>query len=97
MDTVAVKILQLPLIPNAFSPNGDGINDTWEIKYLNSYTDCTVEVFSRAGQLIFRSVGYSASWNGTFHGSPVPIGTYYYLINPKMGRKPIAGSVTIVR
>ena len=97
MDTVSVKILQLPLIPNAFSPNGDGINDQWEIKYLDSYPDCTVEIYNRTGQLLFQSVGYSSPWNGTFHGYPVPVGTYYYIINPKSGRKLIAGSVTVIR
>lgn len=96
-DTVLVKVLNLPSIPNTFTPNGDGINDKWEIKYLDSYRDCTVDVFNRFGQHVYHSVGYNSAWNGTFNGNPLPFGTYYYVINPKMGRKIISGYVTIIR
>ena len=96
-DSVFVKVLKLPVVPNAFSPNGDGINDTWVIRYLNSYPDCTVQVFNRYGSLVYTSTGYPTPWNGTYKGSTLPVGTYYYLINPKLGRKPIAGPVTLLR
>jgi gliding motility-associated-like protein len=96
-DTVFVKLLLSPLIPNAFSPNGDGINDQWVIQYLESYPGASVEVFNRYGQLVFSSVGYSVNWDGTFKGQPLPIGTYYYVINPKNGRKTLTGSITILR
>jgi hypothetical protein len=42
-------------------------------------------------------VGYDNPWNGLYNGSPLPIGTYYYIINPKNGRKTITGSVTILK
>jgi gliding motility-associated-like protein len=96
-DRVIVKLLKQIKVPNAFSPNGDGINDRWEILYLDSYPGCEVEVFNRYGQAIFRSVGYGKAWDGTFKGSPLPVGTYYWIINPKNGRKAISGSVTIIR
>lgn len=96
-DTVFVKLLKFPTIPNVFSPNGDGINDRWEIKYLDSYPGCEIKVFSRDGQLVFSSVGYNISWDGTLKGKALPIGTYYYIINPKNGRKIMSGSVTIIR
>lgn len=96
-DRVFVKVLRKPIIPNAFSPNGDGINDTWQIRYLDVYPDCVVEVYSRAGQRVFYSVGYSKPWDGTLNGNPLPIGTYYFIINPKNGRKTETGSVTIIR
>jgi len=96
-DDVFVKVLKTPMIPNTFSPNGDGIHDRWEIKYLESYPGATVEIYNRYGQLLFKSVGYSKPWDGTFKGSPLPAGTYYYIINPKNGRRQMAGFVDIIR
>jgi gliding motility-associated-like protein len=96
-DTIFVKLLLSPIVPNAFSPNGDGINDRWRIQYLESYPGATVDVFNRYGQTVFSSVGYTVDWDGTVNGSALPIGTYYYVINPKNGRKIISGSVTIIR
>jgi gliding motility-associated-like protein len=96
-DTINVTVLKLPVIPNAFSPNGDGINDTWQIKYLNSYPDAIIDVYDRYGMPVFHSQGYDIDWDGTFRGKPLPIGTYYYVINPKNGRSVMSGSVTIIR
>jgi gliding motility-associated-like protein len=96
-DTVFVKVLKGPEVPNAFSPNGDGINDTWRIKYLESYPGATVEVYNRYGQIVYRSVGYSVDWDGTYNGRPLPVATYYYIINPRNGREVITGSVTIIK
>jgi len=84
-------------IPNSFSPNGDGSNDLWAITGLNAYPQNTVEVFNRYGQRIFRSAGYSTSWDGTFNGQPVPPATYYYIVNLKNGKKALSGSVTVVK
>jgi len=83
--------------PNAFTPNGDGINDTWDIKNLNLYAGCTIEVLNRYGQKIYYANGYPAPWNGTLNGHPVPVGTYYYIIKLKPGVKPLTGSVNIIR
>ena len=96
-DQVFIKVLKGPEIPNIFSPNGDGIHDTWVIKYLDTYPGGTVEVFNRYGQLIFRSVNYSVPWDGTINGKQVPMGTYYYIVDPKNGRKLMSGYVDIIR
>lgn len=97
-DTIFVKVLKSPEIPNAFSPNGDGINDTWNIKYLESYPGATVEVYNRYGQIVYRSLGYSKPWDGRVSGgSPLPIGTYYYIINPKNNKPQMTGAITIIR
>jgi gliding motility-associated-like protein len=95
-DTLFVKVLKNPVIPNAFSPNGDGINDVWKIDYLDSYQGATVDIFNRYGQKVFSSLGYSNPWNGKYNGKTLPVGTYYYIINPKNGRKIFSGSVTII-
>ena len=96
-DQVFIKVLPDVKVPNVFSPNGDAINDTWQIRYLDSYPGCVVDVFNRYGQQVFHSVGYTKPWDGTFNGQPLPVATYYYIINPKNGRAMINGSVTIIR
>ena len=96
-DTVFVKVLKAPLIPNTFTPNGDGVHDTWEIKYLYQYPGNRVQVFTRTGQLVFESHGYSKPWDGTKDGKPLPFDTYYFIIEPVNGRAPITGYVTIVK
>ena len=92
-DDIAVIFLQTPVIPSAFSPNGDGINDVWRIGSLSSYPGCIVDVFDRFGRQIFHSLGYNNPWDGR----NLPIGVYYYVIDPKNGRKPYVGNVTIIK
>jgi gliding motility-associated-like protein len=94
---VFVKVLKKLIIPNTFTPNGDNINDYWEIKYLNQYPNCTVDIFNRYGQKLFTSIGYAQPWDGKYQGNYLPTGTYYYIINPKNGRSRVSGSVTIIR
>lgn len=96
-SSVFIKVLRSPVIPNAFSPNGDGINDTWSIQYLESYPGATVEIFDRGGRPVFSSFNYTKDWDGKLNGNPLPVGTYYYVINPKNGRKVMSGYVTIIR
>jgi gliding motility-associated-like protein len=96
-DTLLVKILLPVKVPNAFSPNGDGVNDRWEIPNLADYPNCRVQVFNRYGQVVYNSNGYSAPWDGTMKGKPLPLATYYYIIDLNSGFQPLQGSVTIVR
>jgi gliding motility-associated-like protein len=96
-STVTVFVLKAPVVPNTFTPNGDGVNDTWNIKYIDTYPNCTVDVYNRLGIKLFSSVGYPVPWDGTYNGAVLPAATYYYIINPKNGRAVIAGSVTIIK
>jgi gliding motility-associated-like protein len=91
-------VVQPITVPNAFTPNNDGINDTWEIKYLaSSYPNCTVEVFNRYNERVYFSYGYAVAWNGKYKGANLPFGTYYYVINTHTDIKPFAGYLTIIR
>lgn len=96
-DDVFVKLLKTPIIPNIFSPNGDGIHDRWEIPNLESYPGCVVQIFNRYGQQVYRIVNYTTPWDGKINGKDAPIGTYYYIIDPQNGRKPMTGYVDIIR
>lgn len=98
-DSVFIKIA-LPINPTSgLTPNGDGINDEWEIENATDYPNIVVEVFNRYGQKVFSSKGYDNKWDGNYKGKPLPVGTYYFVIilNDSFGTKPITGPVTIVR
>jgi gliding motility-associated-like protein len=96
-DKVSIRVLKAPTVPNVFTPNGDGINDKWDIQYLETYPGATVDVYNTYGQIVFQSTNYLKAWDGSYRSKPLPVGTYYYIINPKNGRKQIAGYVDIVR
>lgn len=96
-DAVFVKVLKAPSVPNIFSPNGDGVHDRWVIPYLESYPGCTIDVVNRYGQPVYHSVGYATPWDGKINGKDAPVGTYYYVIDPKNGRSKMAGYVDIIR
>jgi len=87
------------VVPDGFSPNGDGQNDYWNIGFVNDFPGVVVEVYNRWGELLFRSVGYKNPWDGTYQGKPVPVGTYYYIINLHDPRftQAYTGPVTILR
>lgn len=98
IDEMKVRVFDKVIIPNTFTPNGDGINDKWDIKDLDVFTDAILEVYNTAGQRVYRSTGYDQPWDGTMNGRPLPVGTYYYAINLKDTKtKPMVGYVTIMR
>lgn len=96
-ETILVKVLKKLYLPNVFSPNGDGIHDTWKIPYIEQYPSATIDIFNRYGQKVFTSTGYIQEWNGANANGPLPSGTYYYVVKPGMGRGTMTGSVTIIR
>lgn len=85
-------------IYNTFSPNGDGVNDLWNIPDLAAYPQCLVNIYNRYGVNIYQSRGYPNAWDGNYKGSEVPAGVYYYLI--KLGNisgTVLSGYVTVIR
>ncbi len=96
-SSVFVRVYKKITIPNAFSPNNDGINDYWDIDALITYPESSIMVFDRYGQKVFQSIGYPKPWDGTYNGSPLPQGTYYYIIDLKNNTPKLAGWVLIVR
>jgi len=85
---------------SGFTPNGDGVNDLWEIPCLNAFTN-RVQVFNRWGQKVFEAENYDSTWDGKNLGQDVPDATYYYVIeidNPLYPSPTIyKGTVTIIR
>lgn len=85
-------------IPNAFSPNRDGINDVWNIIGKDFYPDIEVTIYNRWGQVVWKSArGYPVSWDGRSRGMALPIDSYHYFIELQDRSKPLIGTVTIVR
>lgn len=97
-DTVVVRFCGEFEIPNAFTPNGDGSNDTWEIEELFSFPESTVDVYNRWGERVFYSKGYSEYWDGkNMKDKKLPMDSYYYVIDLHNDAEPIVGTVTIIR
>ena len=96
-DITYIKVSPPIKIPNTFTPNGDGINDHWNIDGMIAYTNATIDIFDRAGQSIYHSIGYNKAWDGTYNGKTLPPGTYYYVINTKYNDQVLSGPVTIIR
>jgi gliding motility-associated-like protein len=96
-DQTTVKIISRIDVPNAFTPNYDGKHDAWKIPNLELFENCTVQVFSRWGERVFQSKGYSRPWDGIYKGQLLPPGTYTYIIDLKNGQQLLKGVVMILR
>ena len=82
--------------PKFFSPNADGIGDIWEIENIEVYASCSLKVFSRAGTLVYQAQPYLNNWDGTYRGSPVADGDYYYVFQCN-GQNVKTGGLRIIR
>jgi gliding motility-associated-like protein len=102
-DTLGVTVTVIasddPIIPDLYTPNNDGVNDFWEVNFLQVIDEeHTVEIYSRGGLRVFYTENYTNNWNGTHFktGALLPDGTYYYLIRLSSGTE-YKGPVTIKR
>ncbi|MGI4728902.1 MAG: gliding motility-associated C-terminal domain-containing protein [Janthinobacterium lividum] len=81
VDSVNVQVYQELNVPNTFSPNADGVNDTWNIIALEAFPASITEVYNRYGKEIYRTSSNNNPWDGSFNGQPLPVGTYFYKIS----------------
>ena len=98
--TVFVRIPQI--IPTAFTPNNDGDNDVWELPYIDIlFPENQVFVYNRWGNLLYTSKkgAYATqAWDGNFEGKPLPVGSYFYVIEFNDEDYPKAtGQVSVIR
>jgi gliding motility-associated-like protein len=99
---LSVTAVDRLIVPTAFTPDGDGVNDFWELPNIDViYPENTVRIFNRWGNLLFESIqgNYAQNpWKGEFKNESLPVGSYYYIIetgDEEVGE--IKGSVTVVR
>ncbi len=99
IDSVLVTVNPLE-INDGFSPNGDGVNDGWQLPIVEDYPNILVDIYNRWGQLVFSSVGYTIPWDGRYKGKDLPVGTYYYVIDLNdntVEDRFLTGPITIMR
>jgi gliding motility-associated-like protein len=85
------------LASSYFSPNGDGVNDTWFIEDIQYFPSNEVFVYNIYGQQVYTKQGYNNDWKGTYNGSDLPDGTYYYVLRFTDSSTIVKGSVDILR
>ena len=99
-DTYDVVIGESDLLcPNAFSPNGDGVNDEWKVSY-KSIVDFECHIFNRWGQEMAHLTNPAQGWDGKYKGKVVPTGAYFYVIKARGadGRKyNLSGDINIIK
>lgn len=105
-DSFHIKLLYKEIskiiVPNnAFTPNGDQMNDRWLISGIEGFVGATVQVYNRWGQMVYLNSQYSNKfgWDGTQNGNELPAATYYYVITAfnRCVEEYIKGTVTIIR
>ncbi len=90
-----IVIIGASVESHGFSPNDDGINDTWTIDGIETYKNCKVQVFGREGTKVYEKRGYKNTWDGysnTGSNKKMMSGAYYFIVEfNKNGLKPISG------
>ncbi len=100
LDTVVIMVIQAVFngkVSNLFTPNGDGLNDNWYVEGIQNYPDNEVFIYNIYGSEVFRKKTYANDWQGTYNGSELPDGTYYYVIKFENTNMTLRGSVDILR
>lgn len=97
-NSIFVKVVTPTKIspPTAFSPNGDGINDQWQIKGISAFPACKVRIFNNYGIEVFKSTGYKKAWEGDYRGRVCDPAVFYYVINLDH-KQVISGSVMLIK
>ena len=97
-DSITLSVFQNLYIPDVFTPNNDGQNDSWELKGLETYPDAEVSVFDRWGAMVFHAKGHQQpTFDGTYHGSELACGVYVYALKTQADGQVFSGSVLIIR
>ncbi|HPE22841.1 MAG TPA: gliding motility-associated C-terminal domain-containing protein, partial [Bacteroidales bacterium] len=94
--TVGVRGYDCLRIYEIITPNGDGRNDTWQLRNAWLYPDAEVFVYTRWGKLVYHSGNAADEWDGTFNGQLLPNDSYHYVIHLNDGSEPRTGIISII-
>jgi gliding motility-associated-like protein len=106
-DTVTVRVIPEPgcpypisiQLPNAFSPDGDGVNDYWYPQAWGALSG-SISIYNRWGALVFQSNALTPGWDGSYNGTPQPMETYIAIVSATFDNGTIqkkSGNVVLVR
>jgi gliding motility-associated-like protein len=99
----AVRLIQITEVfpeldlVNAFTPNGDGVNDVWDIGNLPAYRNAALSIFDGNGNEVYQCNGTDCVWDGKMGGRSLPAGPYYYVIKLNDGQQVYRGTVSILK
>jgi gliding motility-associated-like protein len=89
------------VVPNAFTPNNDGLNDKLNLVTRSEFYDFKIIIYNRWGQKVFESADYATSWNGFLQSAPCDMGTYFYYLEytcaESKQRKKERGDITLIK
>ncbi|MFT5723792.1 MAG: gliding motility-associated-like protein, partial [Bacteroidia bacterium] len=88
---------ELIKVPNLVTPNGDGLNDVWDLSEIPDIGNTKVSVVNRWGKTVFSTSDYQHDWAGTYKGEPLPDGVYIYLIEGSEFYDTLKGPLQIIR
>ncbi|MCB0397430.1 MAG: gliding motility-associated C-terminal domain-containing protein [Flavobacteriales bacterium] len=99
VDTLSLEYKEATCVtaPSGFTPNGDGINDTWTVRNFEKFQGAVLQVFDLTGTMVFDSGSQTLPWGGTFEGADLEQGTYYYILDLNNGEPRQTGPITILR
>ncbi|WP_338870733.1 gliding motility-associated C-terminal domain-containing protein [Spirosoma sp. SC4-14] len=96
--TVHVLVIDQIWVPDAFTPNGDGMNDVLVLPGIRVFPKAVITIFNRWGEVVYRSQpGYTDPFDGTQHGRPLPAGLYTYHLTTGTDLPPINGTIMLLR
>lgn len=97
-DTVHIQVFNDIYVPNAFSPNGNGYNDTWNIPALTAFPGFELYVYNRAGNVVYQCKNNFIPWDGYYKGTVLDPGAYVYLIKLNNTKKRVLkGTLMLLR
>ncbi len=85
------------VVPPFFTPNGDGLNDSWEIEGIDKLPDSIIKIYDRYGKLLIKYFASDPGWDGRYLGRPVPTDDYWYVIELANTRQVVKGHITLKR
>jgi len=95
-EITILKLIEGVKFASAITPNSDGQNDTWEMEDIDAFPNALIFIYDKAGLTVFNSSGGYTPWDGTYNGIPLPMGTYYYIIDLRDGSPIYKGTITIL-